>query len=395
MITINTAESALKNIYLETVVNDINTKTNPFLTMIAGNTKTVAEKDARASIRFNNDGAVAAGEEAAELPTSCDARQADIVVPLKNIYGTFQVTDKAIKAAQNNPGAFASLIGGEMQNLVAAAQRNLNRMIFGSGEKDVLAVAATMNSTSNLATFADASRLRAGMYINAFCNQGNQVNPSPMRITEVMGNNATFTTTGMSVNPTMAPFTWILAGGAQTSEKELSSIETIFDTDTLYNLKREKYEDILPFDRSNLGTAPISEDDVMDFLDLMEEHAGIQSTNLIMTHPNMRKALFDSLSGSRLNADATELAGGFRALTFNGIPVYSDVKCRRDALYALNTDGWAMHQLCDWTWLEGDDGAILRQIPGKSVFSATLVKYADLICEKPFLQGRLTGKGAR
>ncbi len=34
-------------------------------------------------------------------------------------------------------------------------------------------------------------------------------------------------------------------------------------------------------------------------------------------------------------------------------------------------------------WLEDEDGKILRQIPGKAAYGATLVKYAELICKKP------------
>lgn len=34
-------------------------------------------------------------------------------------------------------------------------------------------------------------------------------------------------------------------------------------------------------------------------------------------------------------------------------------------------------------WLEDEGGKILKQIPGKAAFSATLVKYAELICKKP------------
>jgi len=145
MITINSAESALKNIYLETVINDINTKTNPFLTMIGANTKTIAEKDARVPIRHGNEDAVAAGEEAGLIPTS-NERIAEIVVPLKNIFGSFQITDKALKAAQNSPGAFASLIGGEMRNLVSIAQSNLNRMVYGNGLKLLAAIEHTVTS---------------------------------------------------------------------------------------------------------------------------------------------------------------------------------------------------------------------------------------------------------
>ena len=60
-------------------------------------------------------------------------------------------------------------------------------------------------------------------------------------------------------------------------------------------------------------------------------------------------------------------------------------------MYLLNSADFALHQLCDWQWLEGEDGSVLRQVPGKPVYSATLVKYADLLCSRPNGQGMLSG----
>ena len=30
-------------------------------------------------------------------------------------------------------------------------------------------------------------------------------------------------------------------------------------------------------------------------------------------------------------------------------------------MYLLNTNDFCLHQLCDWQWLEGDDGKVLQQ----------------------------------
>ena len=43
--------------------------------------------------------------------------------------------------------------------------------------------------------------------------------------------------------------------------------------------------------------------------------------------------------------------------------------------------------------LEAEDGKILKQVPGKPVYTATLVKYAELICDKPLAQGKIMGVG--
>ena len=42
-------------------------------------------------------------------------------------------------------------------------------------------------------------------------------------------------------------------------------------------------------------------------------------------------------------------------------------------------------------WLEGDDGKVLKQIAGKPLYTATLVKYCDLICQTPNGQAKLSG----
>ena len=40
-------------------------------------------------------------------------------------------------------------------------------------------------------------------------------------------------------------------------------------------------------------------------------------------------------------------------------------------------------------WLEDESGKILKQIPGKAAYGATLVKYAELVCKKPCGQAML------
>jgi len=58
-------------------------------------------------------------------------------------------------------------------------------------------------------------------------------------------------------------------------------------------------------------------------------------------------------------------------------------------MYLLNTNNFTLHQLCDWEWLEGDNGNVLHQIANKACYSATLVKYADLICDRPNGQAKI------
>ena len=97
------------------------------------------------------------------------------------------------------------------------------------------------------------------------------------------------------------------------------------------------------------------------------------------------------LPKNRTNVDVMNLEGGFKAISYNGIPVVTDRFAPEGNMYILNTSEFTLHQLCDWRWLEGDDGRVLKQVANKPVFTATLVKYADLLCEKPMGQGLITG----
>ena len=84
------------------------------------------------------------------------------------------------------------------------------------------------------------------------------------------------------------------------------------------------------------------------------------------------------------------MEGGYKAISFNGIPVVSDRFVPDDTLYMLDSSKFTLHQLCDWEWIEGEGGKILRQKAGYPSYTATLVKYADLICEQPNGQAKFS-----
>ena len=97
------------------------------------------------------------------------------------------------------------------------------------------------------------------------------------------------------------------------------------------------------------------------------------------------------LASYRSNIDVMNLEGGFKAISYNGIPLMSDRFVPANTMYLLNTSEFNLHQLCDWQWLEAEDGRVIKQVPGKATYQATLVKYADLICNKPSGQAKITG----
>jgi len=389
MITIQSAESALKNIYLDAVINDINTKTNPFLTMVQKNAKTVSGKEARALIRYGNRDSVVAGTEGGELPLNLHASAAEIATPLKNLYGTFHISDKAIRASQNNPGAFATLLSNEMQNLVGTAQRNLNTMVYGNGIKflgHTVSVDVGLNDIFLPERFMQ--NFHIGQRVRLFTS--NNIVMFTGTVKEFHGTNAIEFVEQMPSMPIDRYF--VYSASEDDNGTEFSGIDTIFRHDTMYNIPvAERNREIAPLivlDEHTIINQVLNEDQIVRFLSLYEDHCQSMPADILLTHPIARRALFEGFKHMRFNSEPAMLQGGFKGFTFNGLPVYCDTQCRGGVMYALNSDGWNMHQLCDWTWLSGEEGGVLRQMDGKAGYSATLVKYADLLCEKPFIQGK-------
>ena len=104
----------------------------------------------------------------------------------------------------------------------------------------------------------------------------------------------------------------------------------------------------------------------------------------------MRTAYQKYLSANRRNLDIEVLAGGYKAMTYAGIPVVYERFVDDGTMYLLNTQDFNLHQLCDWEWLETDNGSILIPSATSPTYSATLVKYAELICDRPGAQGKIS-----
>lgn len=64
--------------------------------------------------------------------------------------------------------------------------------------------------------------------------------------------------------------------------------------------------------------------------------------------------------------------------------------CPDNEIYAINTSTFKFHSLCDWNWIEGEDGKIVRGSNLKDYYRATFVKYGNLICEAPQYNAKIT-----
>ena len=385
MVTMTTADNALKSFYLGAVSDMLNTSVNPLLAQIKQSTADVWGKDVRRLVRYGVNGGVGAGTEAGNLPAAGGNRYAQFVTTLKNLFGTIEISDKAIRSSANNEGAFVNLLSDEMDGLIKSSSFNFGRMLFGDGSGTLTKVSSI---AGGVVTVESVKNLAEGMIVDFVSASGNSVLAGGRTILSINRANKTVTVDGNTLTIEGVPAASRIV--VQNSDGlELTGLGAIFgDGDTLYGVSREDNEWMNPYRKDSVGS--ISETAIQTAIDYLEETAGIR-VNFIVCSWGVKRALAEYFSTYKRIVDTMELAGGYKAMSFNGIPVVADRFCPDGTMYLLNTDDFCLHQLCDWQWLEGEDGKVLRQVAGKPVYMATLVKYADLVCTRPCGQAMLSG----
>lgn len=383
MVTMTSADNALKSVYLGVISDQLNTSANPLLAKIRQSTADVWGKEVRRLARYGVNGGVGAGTEEGDLPSAAGNNYEQFVTTLKNLYGTIEISDKAVRASENNAGAFVNLLNAEMEGLIASSSFNFGRMLFGDGS----GILATVSSVSGTTVTVDSVRnLIEGMVVD-FLDDGSEISAATgRRIAAVDRDNKTFTVTGGALTGVEEGASVCVQGSYNL---ELTGLGAIFKTTgTLYGLDRATHKWMIPYIKTSVGA--ISETVIQTAIDRLEENAGSR-VDFIVCSWGVKRALQKLFSENKRNVDVMELAGGYRTISYNGIPVVADRFCPDGTMYLLNTADFCLHQLCDWKWLEGDDGKVLKQVAGKPLYTATLVKYADLICTRPCGQAMLSG----
>ena len=385
MITLETADNALKSFYLDAVTESLNLKTNPLLAQIQQSTADVVGKDVKKLVKYGVCGGISAGSETGGLPTPSESGRYQLTATLKNLYGTIEISDKALRASANSEGAFVNLLNDEMQTLVKSASFNFGRMLYGDGT-GVLAVANNL-AQEHLIPVESTNNLMEGMIVDITYSDGVEIEGmNGLTVLGVDRQKKTVTLSGPVLTEDVPDDARIYLHGSR--DYELTGLSAIFADGDLYGLDRDSAPFLTPYVLKDGGE--LTEGLIQKAIDAVEENSGSR-VNFIVCSWGVKRALMEYCRNYSVVFPTMEVAGGFKAISFHGIPVVADRFCPAGTMYLLNTDDFKIHQLCDWKWLEGEDGKILKQVPGKPVYTATLVKYAELMCERPNAQGMITG----
>ena len=389
MVTLTTADNALRDVYLGVVSNQLNTSINPLLSRINQTSSDVWGKEIRKVAPYGINGGIGAGTEDGNLPESASNNYEQFVLSLKNLYGRVEISDKAIRATEFNAGNFVNVLNSELEGLIKASAFNFGRMLYGDGSGFLTTIESNTDSSVKVEGVAN---LIEGMVVDIVSSTGTQIKSS-LRIKSIDRANKEvfFTTSSLSGLSTESADYKLCVQGSYNNE--ITGLGAIFKTTgSLYGLDRANFNWMIPYikDISNSTPTDISDIVMQKAIDELDENAN-SKVDFIVCSSGVKRNYQNYLASYRSNINIMDLAGGFKAISYNGIPLVSDRFVPANTMFLLNTSEFNLHQLCDWNWLENEDGRIIKQTPGKATYQATLVKYADIICNKPSGQAKITG----
>lgn len=386
MLSVNTIDAVLKSYYLDAICASLNTGVSPLYSAIEKSAAEISGKEAVVPSMYGVCGGLGSTDETGELPASGECLRSGFQVPLKNIYGVIDISDKALRASRDNASGIVGLLNTEIKAMVRSAQFNLNRMLWMDGTGLLATVSTFTNGAMPTATVDDTRFLSEGMRVDVY--RSNSAILNGIRIVDVNHETKTLTFEfGVMLTQTLQSGDKLYV--QKSKDNEVNGIPYVFNSiNTYFGVNTGTNPGIKPVERNLQDELTV--DAMQEFFDSASLRAGSQP-DMIVCSMKTRRQYLKQLELNRRNIDYLNLDGGFKTLSFNGIPVVGERFAPDGEMYFLNTPTLKLVQLNDWEWLEGENGSILSQLDRKAVYTATLVKYANFVAAYPRGQSRLKG----
>ena len=385
MISLKTADNALKNVYLDVIKNQLDNEVDPFYSKIVKTESDIAGNEIKKMVTIGISGGIGAGAEDGVLPSVKDSNYAVLTTKLKNLYAQLEISDKAIRASQSESGAFLNLLNAEMDNLIESSKFNLRRMLYGNGSNLLSYTDTNVSEGDTVFKVNEPYKFMVGMKINVMDSlEENVGNMQNIEILDVDYINGTITVPTFSAYDGGYELPLMIYYANSATNEEIVGLNAILDAAAypkLYGLQRSNNTFLTPV-KNVLEQDGMTFANVLKCIDDLKENYNA-NTDLIVCGHTFRRQYQQVLKNFAINADIVTMEGGYKATTINGVPIYANRFMNTYWAYVLDSSTFKLHQLCDWTWLSNDKGEILHQKDGYAVQTATLVKYCDLICDRP------------
>ena len=386
VLSIASAGDALKSFFLPSLRYQLNTGASAVLAQFTRDSQSVVGKDIIMALRYGRNGGFGGGDDVADLPVPNSRKTKQAKWETRNLYARIQISDKTMKAAKNDTGAFANLFKTELEDAQDDAKENLSRQIFG----DSLGKLTTLTGVSGAVLTIPATDIQnfaEGMMVDYYNPTGPvKRNSAPVEVILVDEANSQITLSS-ATDAAISDFVTV----QNSYSNEITGLGAVFTATTLYNLLRSSYP-WFNAQRKNVA-GEISETKIQEAIDDARRKAGSKADLLICSF-GVRRAYQYLMQSQKRQVNTLDLKGGWTGLEYVGgekaVGLVADQYCPAGKMYAIDSNDFKFYEIEDWTWLD-NDGAVLSRVSGKPIWEASMVKYGDLGCQKPRGQVEMYG----
>jgi len=387
--TLTTMNAALKKLYLPRLQSTVNTST-VLLSRLERvlKEKSVSGQSAIVPINLRPSEAIASLGDGEALPTPQNQTLVESSVGYNYLYGTIRITHPTIAASRNEAGAWTKVISAEMEGLERDLRNDVNRQLFGWGN-GVLGTTNGSGSSATALVMDTGHQIKVNMLLESFtATSSGSTGITNQSVSAVSGTAVT-----LAGAESWADAEYVYRKGSRGNE--MMGLMGIIDdatatsgigtfVTTLQGIVRGTYPEwnANVFENSTANTGRNITDTLLDDSILEIEESGEGNLTCGVTSRTQFRKIAQLMTPDRRYSDAMELNGGFKSISWGGIPIFWDANCPvdvngNDMLFWLDENELAIYQLADWNW-DDEDGNVLHRNEGYATYDGTLYYYANM-----------------
>lgn len=380
-LSMSTIANALKYWYLEGLRYQLNEAASVFLTQLERDQEHVEGYKIKMGLSYGVTGGIGNRSDTGTLPSVNPRKFIQAEWETMNIFAKIQVSDKAIQASRSNRAAFIQALAHDMEKAERDAKRDVSRQVMGDGTGLLATISSVSGENPYTCTLDSAKWFAEGMLIDVYTSTTKDTSEAEVTSVDKANNQIVFSTA-------TAPVANDVIYVAGNRDLEITGVKKVMTADnTLYGINRANNKWFNPTVKPVNGE--ISEVKIQEGIDDAEDETG-NTIDFLIAEKGVRRAYVNLLSAMKQIVNSLDLKGGFKAISFNGIPLTADKYCASGELLAKSLANWKLYEMADWGFMD-EDGNVLFRNTNTPVYNAVLRKYCDLGCDLPKGQVRFTG----
>jgi len=380
---ISTVGNALKTYYTGPIIVQIDEQVGPVYTKIEKRIKEVAGNQFKWPLQYGRSGGVGARSEGGNLPNPSPRSYLQAAAIPKDMYARMAISDKLMRTSKISKASFADQLTLQMQDLTGDAKDMLRRNfcndstgVMGKVDANVTGAKNVVVKEGNIKWFYPGQRLDV---LTA---------PATKSVDGVVLADVDYATNTIvfASNVTVTANQIITLAGNYNNE--LVGLGEIFTADTtIYGINRADYSWFNPMLYPK--NAAFDSMFLQEGIDDIRDYTG-DEVDFIVCNSRSQRTYVDEQNTYKHNVNTMTVDGGFKVVTYNGIP-FSVEPYYKDGIYdLLTTKNIHLDRLAEWDWMD-DDGKILSRIAEKAAYEASMVCYEEMTCDKIRAQARISG----